>query len=959
MTHRFTLIFLAFALQMACSSDNDSANTEAPFSQNFSEETGLLELSGATAKQIRLANNLKVTLLSSPTSNKSAMSVAVKVGSDDNPKDAQGLAHYLEHLLFLGTEIFPDVDGYKQFLAQNGGGSNAYTARNHTNYYFTVNKEAFDEAAHRMSRFFVNPLFDENYVEIQKNAIENEFNFRFEDFKPGRVIRAFYKEDLSSRLFAVGNMATIEQIPVQVTKDFFEEHYYAEAMHAVLAGPQTLEELEGLAQKYLSDIKSNPEKPLNRHDQELVFDQSKLPAEVFIKPADDVTNELTIIVPTKSVLKNKSLLSGISQLIGDESEDSLMHYLQQEGLIKLGANRLSGFLSSESLYLSVELSEKGVQNKRQVLNYMYGYIQFLKSQPMPDYLNQEVVSTERVGAMKKLFFSVDGQTVQNINGDYFSDDQLPKDVEELLLGGKSKSFNEIQYKAYLESINWEKFLVLNTDPAFTDYEIDFEPLENIEIGGLKLIEQDGIKLVTDSIYDFAYRYKNSNPESVMQAQGSFTLKKANRYFPEDETVYTDQDLTPYQYVPGEWGRVFYTPLPQSESLISYLTLDIYSSGVDLNYPMDVAGLFLFRELIRDQVAYGSYAMTQAGYNFGHGISILEGSMSFEFSGWSDKFLTALSDYLSFTDINIDSEGFENIKEKYKDVILVGRATDPSAFATRESYSKMTNMYLSFDDLLTALDSMTHSDFVDFTERYTQGLYFNGALSGNVKKDFIDEVAAVFKDQWSVDAWSETKDFTPASLPVASFSTDRVSQSIEGPSSRITNYVGLWNLGPVSIYKEKKLLEIFGQWLAPDYFNELRTNQGLAYSLGAGTFDFDNQGVISYSLTSSSHSANETGQRATDYIRLWTEEVLPAKPEALLETTLASLKARSLDFPASPPQAHAKYLGISRDEYLSLDEYIQSANTYDEILFDDVVNFGVERVLNQPQVGVFTEVEKKN
>lgn len=44
------------------------------------------------------------------------MSVAVKVGHQDNPVAAQGLAHYLEHLLFLGTKDFPEVDGYKQFL---------------------------------------------------------------------------------------------------------------------------------------------------------------------------------------------------------------------------------------------------------------------------------------------------------------------------------------------------------------------------------------------------------------------------------------------------------------------------------------------------------------------------------------------------------------------------------------------------------------------------------------------------------------------------------------------------------------------------------------------------------------------------------------------------------------------------------------------------------------------------
>jgi insulysin len=55
-----------------------------------------------------------------------------------DPKDLPGLAHFCEHMLFLGTIKYPEENDFDKYLAENGGWSNAYTARDHTNYYFDV-----------------------------------------------------------------------------------------------------------------------------------------------------------------------------------------------------------------------------------------------------------------------------------------------------------------------------------------------------------------------------------------------------------------------------------------------------------------------------------------------------------------------------------------------------------------------------------------------------------------------------------------------------------------------------------------------------------------------------------------------------------------------------------------------------------------------------------------------------
>ncbi len=64
-------------------------------------------------------------------------------------------AHFLEHMLFLGTEKYPDENEYSKFLNHHGGWSNAYTANDHTNYYFDVSPKNLEGALDRYFCLFV------------------------------------------------------------------------------------------------------------------------------------------------------------------------------------------------------------------------------------------------------------------------------------------------------------------------------------------------------------------------------------------------------------------------------------------------------------------------------------------------------------------------------------------------------------------------------------------------------------------------------------------------------------------------------------------------------------------------------------------------------------------------------------------------------------------------------------
>ncbi|SVC52042.1 uncharacterized protein METZ01_LOCUS304896, partial [marine metagenome] len=125
-------------------------------------------------KTFSLKNGLDILLISDPDVHRSAAALSVGVGHLHDPPEKQGLAHYLEHMLFLGTKKYPEVGSFKKFLDEHSGGSNAYTGGDITNYFFQVSHDGFGIALDRFSDFFKAPLFEKKYSEREVKAVNNE-----------------------------------------------------------------------------------------------------------------------------------------------------------------------------------------------------------------------------------------------------------------------------------------------------------------------------------------------------------------------------------------------------------------------------------------------------------------------------------------------------------------------------------------------------------------------------------------------------------------------------------------------------------------------------------------------------------------------------------------------------------------------------------------------------------------
>ncbi|CAG0881777.1 unnamed protein product [Darwinula stevensoni] len=123
---------------------------------------------------LELQNGMKVILISDPETDKSAASLDLHVGSLSDPDDLEGLAHFCEHMLFLGTKKYPTENSYVKFLSEHGGSCNAFTSAADTNYYFDVAPPYLFEALDRFAQFFIHPLFTESATEREVNAVHSE-----------------------------------------------------------------------------------------------------------------------------------------------------------------------------------------------------------------------------------------------------------------------------------------------------------------------------------------------------------------------------------------------------------------------------------------------------------------------------------------------------------------------------------------------------------------------------------------------------------------------------------------------------------------------------------------------------------------------------------------------------------------------------------------------------------------
>lgn len=225
------------------------------------------------SRTIRLENGLTALLIADQISDRedaeknaklAACSLSIDVGYFSDPQDIQGLSHFLEHMIFMGSTKYPSENEYRQYISMAGGYSNAETMAETTKFYFSAGKNQLEGAIDRFSNLFKNPLLLKEAMTRERDAVESEFamNSLSQYARLEQLLASMGQADHPSRIFGWGNSKTLKE---GITDDdlyervheFRRRHYSAHRMYLCVQACMDLDDLQELVVKHWWDIPNN------------------------------------------------------------------------------------------------------------------------------------------------------------------------------------------------------------------------------------------------------------------------------------------------------------------------------------------------------------------------------------------------------------------------------------------------------------------------------------------------------------------------------------------------------------------------------------------------------------------------------------------------------------------------------------------------------------------------------
>ncbi|MGJ8517076.1 insulinase family protein [Carnimonas bestiolae] len=867
MRHRALLIIPALVISAGIAAPLPSAAWAAP--QQASSQQSSTALPGlppyapdsqqvhkspndkADYRALRLPNGLEVLLVHDDRADRAAAAVNVRVGSSADPKDVPGLAHFNEHMLFLGTDRYPQASNYQDYLGNHGGNSNAFTADRDTNYFFDIPPAAFTGAFDRFARFFVAPRFNASHVNQERHAIDSEYHMglRNENRRTWDALSHAINPAHPFAHFAVGNLDTLKdgQQPLrQRLLEFYRQHYSADRMTLTMMGPQSLDTLEHLARTRFSDV---PEHKVAQTNIDVpLFAQGQLPEKVEVKSNVDGRNlSFNFPVPDSERYPRSQPDNYLANLIGHEGPGSILAALRHAGLADGLSTGLSRSDGNHALFtVSVELTPKGAQHQDDVQATLFAYIDKI-----------------RQGGIEQWRFDEQSTLLRQ----HYPFEQTSSDAN------RASGLSMAMARLPVSEINVAGYRMDHFDPDLIKHYLDQMRPDNL----LRVYASPDVKGSQQSQwYHTPYTLTHVEHWPQAQAVGQLALPERNTFIAKDFTLEKVQDPRPRRLInqPGmdlwyQGNHSFGTPsVNWSIALFSPL------KGTDVREGLLTT---MLAGWLNDSLSESLYPAALAGQTAG--ASVQRRGIAIDLSGWRDRQPEIFDTLIhQLKDAPIDQASFDRLSQQFKDDLN----------NQRQGYLYHSLMRVIPDQLITpewnsarGLDELNHitlEDLRQFRERWLKSLHVTALAVGNLTQDDAIASAKVLdqlkprvavKDIPALQTLS-VSDNLPAFRPTTE-STDAGALVVKTiPDTKLAT---------------KAAWSVLGQLLSSPFYDSLRTEQQLGYVVSADYTAIMRAGGIAMLVQSPTHSSQQLFDRINDF----TEQFSPTI-DKLDDATLAHYKS---------------------------------------------------------------------
>ncbi|KAL5368427.1 signal peptide-containing telomeric insulinase-like protease [Cryptosporidium parvum] len=481
---------------------------------------------------IKLNNELDVFLISRPGKHTYG-TLHIQVGSHNDPEYIPGLAHLLKQSLFINTKKYPEIYGFYKFIHLHFGETSAFTDLEYTRYYFKINSNVIEEALDRFSQSFIDPLFDEHFIEKEIINInhENDIYKKQEYFNLSIIRKLTNNNNNNNETFKLEPILKEIDIRNEIIR-FYQNEYSSNKMILVLTSNKSIDELTNLAIKYFSKIQ-NKQLPLKSFDEEIIFNHTNpyeyLKKKIIFAESIHKKNLITLYLPFETKLNGNEkliIIYIIMKYINHNLNSNKFQYLNKKLLINdIKCHFYTQEIQFNLFKIYIELTINGIKNIEYILKEIYSAIIYIKENISFEQILQDYNHSQN----EQYYNYVDDSPNNQIIDKYFNYKLMPKYV--IINNIETNQINENTINSILSEIEPENMLILINTNKFNKLFDHFENNNKIVQKYKSLINTEfNIKYVKIENYTKIKYYITNTNESLIKLIKKNQIENFKNYF---------------------------------------------------------------------------------------------------------------------------------------------------------------------------------------------------------------------------------------------------------------------------------------------------------------------------------------------------------------------------------------------------------------------------------------------
>jgi len=817
----------------------------------------------------------------------SAAALCVHMGSFSDPEDIPGLAHFLEHMVFMGSKKFPEENSFESFIAKHGGYDNASTDTETTVFYFESPRRHFHEGMDRFAQFFISPLMKQEAMQREREAVDSEFQMALPSDE-NRILQIFgglAKQGHPMAKFMWGNLASLApegmsdaDLHSRLHK-FRIRHYTAQAMCLTVQSQHSLDTMQDWVVETFADVPNNGQDREEFSGLKEPFNTAEFAQLYHVIPVqNEYKIDLTWSLPPTLHLYKVKPLHYLAWILGHEGKGSLVSFLRKKvwGLSLTAGNAGDGFEynSTYSMFpITITLTKEGYDNIDKVVQAVFSYLDMMKDQGPNERIYKEI------------------QKIEDLDFAFHEEKQPSENVENLC-----ENMQFYPPERYLDGDD----LMFSYDPAVISEHTMALSREKVNIF-LRSKEIPAEQLDQTEIW-FGTPFSCSkipsswtDPSQSKVFADQFHLPQPNVFIAENTSLCPPDpsfiSKCPVRLHSDSQGELFYRPdqtFLQPRAYIMYLLRSpMQLQSLTNSCLMDLMVMCLLQNIIEDvypadlaQLAYSLYAA--------------ECGLVIKVSGLSDK----LPNLMEVMVQRLVSFKEDTSKEMFQAVLEQQRKnyhnhTIKAKRLVRDvRLELLQDVYHAPHDKHNLVRQLSLEQVTQFAEQFLSQMYIQGLVQGNMTTEQARGVDNMLRTKLKCSPLpaDSVTDIRCNGLPDGTW-TVRVDSLDRGDANTlVTNY---YQKGAGSL-RDHAVLESIVQLMEEPVFDTLRTQEQLGYSVAMTLRN--TYGVLGLSVTvntqATKFTAEHVEQRIENFFKEFIADHLTEEEVGEAVSALTKLKLRA-------------------------------------------------------------------